>query len=59
MRSIRPVACVLLAAVWSASAAHAQPPETRNIRYGTAHERQVLDVYAPAGANRLPVVFSR
>jgi acetyl esterase/lipase len=32
-------------------------PQTRDIRYGTAHERQVLDVYAPAGASKLPVVF--
>ncbi|WP_410968595.1 carboxylesterase family protein, partial [Salmonella sp. SAL4443] len=27
------------------------------IPYATAHERQVLDVYAPAGAKNLPVVF--
>ncbi len=32
-------------------------PQTRDIRYGAAHERQVLDVYAPAGAKNLPVVF--
>jgi arylformamidase len=30
---------------------------TRDIRYATAHERQVLDVYAPEGAKNLPVVF--
>ena len=30
---------------------------TRDIRYATAHERQVLDVYAPASAKNLPVVF--
>ena len=30
---------------------------TSNVPYGTAHERQVLDVYAPAGAKNLPVVF--
>jgi arylformamidase len=30
---------------------------TRGIPYATAHERQVLDVYAPAGAKNLPVVF--
>jgi acetyl esterase/lipase len=30
---------------------------TRDIPYATAHERQVLDVYAPAGARNLPVVF--
>jgi len=30
---------------------------TRDIPYATAHQRQVLDVYAPAGAKNLPVVF--
>jgi acetyl esterase/lipase len=30
---------------------------TRDIPYATAHPRQVLDVYAPAGAKNLPVVF--
>ena len=30
---------------------------TSNIPYGTASERQVLDVHAPAGAKNLPVVF--
>jgi arylformamidase len=30
---------------------------TRDIPYAKAHERQVLDVYAPAGARNLPVVF--
>ena len=30
---------------------------THDIPYATAHERQVLDVYAPAGAKNLPVVF--
>ena len=30
---------------------------TRDIPYATAHQRQVLDVYAPAGAKDLPVVF--
>jgi acetyl esterase/lipase len=30
---------------------------TRGIPYATSHERQVLDVYAPAGAKNLPVVF--
>jgi acetyl esterase/lipase len=30
---------------------------TRDIAYGTASERQVLDVYAPDGAKNLPVVF--
>jgi arylformamidase len=30
---------------------------TRDIPYATAHQRHVLDVYAPAGAKNLPVVF--
>jgi acetyl esterase/lipase len=30
---------------------------TPDIPYGTLHERQVLDVHAPAGAQNLPVVF--
>src|SRR4029079_15536911 len=45
-----------LVAVACVSAAHAQNV-TRDIPYATAHERQVLDVYAPAGAKNLPVVF--
>jgi acetyl esterase/lipase len=49
-------ASVLLLALACAPPAHAQRV-TRDIPYGTAHERQVLDVYAPAGANTLPVVF--
>jgi acetyl esterase/lipase len=55
MRGMKHVACILVLAAWAAPA-HAQPP-TRDIRYATAHERQVLDVYAPAGAKNLPVVF--
>ena len=46
----------LLLAVACVSDAHAQGV-TRDIPYATAHERQVLDVYAPAGAKNLPVVF--
>jgi acetyl esterase/lipase len=30
---------------------------TRDVPYAAAHERQVLDIYAPAGAMDLPVVF--
>jgi acetyl esterase/lipase len=30
---------------------------TRDVPYATAHERQVLDVYAPDDAKNLPVVF--
>jgi arylformamidase len=47
---------LLLVTVACISDAHAQQV-TRDIRYGTAHERQVLDVHAPAGAKHLPVVF--
>ena len=45
-----------LLAVAGASEAQAQGV-TRDIKYGSAHERQVLDVYSPAGAKNLPVVF--
>ncbi|HEU4927156.1 MAG TPA: alpha/beta hydrolase [Vicinamibacterales bacterium] len=48
--------CLLLLAVASVSLAHAQQP-ARDVPYGTSHARQVLDVYAPAGAKGLPVVF--
>ena len=48
--------CLVLTAVACVSEAHAQGV-TLNIPYATAHERQVLDVYAPAGAKNLPVVF--
>ena len=44
---------VLGASVFKASAQQV----TRDIPYATAHPRQVLDVYAPAGAKNLPVVF--
>jgi acetyl esterase/lipase len=50
------VACLLLAALVPVGDAHAQRV-TRDIPYGTAHERQVLDVHAPGGATKLPVVF--
>jgi len=47
----------LLIAVAFLSAARAQDVK-RNIAYAEpAHERQVLDVYAPQHANNLPVVF--
>lgn len=32
-------------------------PTAANVPYATAHERQVLDIYAPAGAKNLPVIF--
>jgi arylformamidase len=53
---MKQLTCLLLVAVASVSEAHAQRV-TRDIPYATAHERQVLDVYAPAGAKDLPVVF--
>ena len=44
--------------VWIACAASADAqPVARDVPYATAHERQVLDVYAPAGAKNLPVIF--
>ena len=48
--------CLLLVAVACVSEAHAQRL-TRDVPYGTVHERQVLDVHAPAGAKNLPVVL--
>ena len=48
--------CFLLVALACVSDARAQRV-TQNVRYGTAHERQVLDVHAPDGAKNLPVVF--
>jgi arylformamidase len=50
------VACLLFVAVTLVSDAYAQRV-TRDIPYATAHERQVLDVYAPDSAKNLPVVF--
>jgi len=42
----------------AAFAADPQPRVTSNIPYAQpAHERQVLDVYAPPGAKNLPLVF--
>lgn len=50
------LACLLLTFA-SISAAHAQEVK-RDIPYADpAHERQVLDIYSPAGAKNLPVVF--
>jgi acetyl esterase/lipase len=53
---MKPAICLFLAAAACASDVHAQNV-ARDIPYGTVHERQVLDVYAPAGAKNLPVVF--
>jgi arylformamidase len=53
---MRRLTSLLLVAVAGVSLAAAQSP-IRDIKYGTAHERQVLDVYAPAGAKGAPVVF--
>jgi acetyl esterase/lipase len=53
---MKPLACLLLV-VACAGEARAQQV-TRNIPYAAlGHERQVLDVHAPAGAKSLPVVF--
>ena len=50
------LAIALVGVLTCAPAALAQPA-ARTIPYATAHERQVLDVYAPDGAKNLPVVF--
>jgi arylformamidase len=54
MRSMKYVTCLLLVAL-CVSEVHAQV--TRDVPYGKVHERQVLDVHAPAGGKSLPVVF--
>src|SRR5262245_61805235 len=56
MRSMKYVTWLLLFVVACASDAYAQRV-TRDIPYATAHERQVVDIYAPDGAKNLPVVF--
>jgi acetyl esterase/lipase len=53
---------VRLLALLTALSTHGIPavcaqPVAREVRYADAHERQVLDVYAPAGAKGLPIVF--
>lgn len=55
--NLRTVSLVLLGigALWSVAAAQ---PVVRDVRYAdSTHPRHVLDVYAPAGAKDLPVVF--
>lgn len=50
--------CLFVWMLTPVSAQDKQPNVTRNIPYVTnGHERHVLDVYAPAGAKDLPVVF--
>jgi arylformamidase len=56
MPLMKPALCLILAATVGVSEAHAQRV-TRDIPYATLSERQVLDVYAPAGADTRPVVF--
>ena len=56
MHTLKHSICLLLIAVASVPEARAQTVR-RDIPYATAHERQVLDVYAPTGAKNLPVVF--
>jgi acetyl esterase/lipase len=48
-------ACLLLALACVCDT-HAQRV-TRDIPYATEHERQVLDIHAPAGAKNLRVIF--
>lgn len=55
---MRLTACLLSFAIVGACVPDAYAQRvTRDIPYATAHERQVLDVYAPEGAKNLPVVF--
>src|ERR1700682_4980288 len=56
MSTMKHVSCLLVAVAFLSQAC-AQDAK-RNIPYADpAHERQVLDVYAPHNANNLPVVF--
>jgi acetyl esterase/lipase len=55
MKPLRGFLLCLLAVAWAPEAQARQV--TRDIKYATAHERQVLDVYSPAGAKNLPVVL--
>ncbi len=59
LNSLKTVSAALVAAVGWGGGAGAQTTATRDVRYAPepAHERQVLDVYAPAGAKDAPVVF--
>ena len=51
-------AAPLLVLLMAATASGASAQEiSRDVPYATAHARQVLDIYAPAGAKNLPVVF--
>ncbi|MSU25018.1 MAG: alpha/beta hydrolase [Opitutus sp.] len=55
--NLRTLPLVLLGSIVIFSVATAQPV-ARDLRYAdSTHERHVLDVYAPAGAKDLPVVF--
>lgn len=56
MKVVKHISVLLFLTVVSVAAADAQQV-ARDIPYATAHARQVLDVYAPAGAKSLPVVF--
>lgn len=53
---MKTLGCLLLVILACVDHARAQRV-VRDIPYGTAHQRQVLDVHAPDGAKNLPVVF--
>ena len=53
MHGMKHVLAVLLVAIGCMAEAQAQPVAS-NVPYATAHQRQVLDVYAPPGAKNLP-----
>src|SRR4051794_41381149 len=56
MHRMKDVACLLLVVIAFVSTAYGQRV-TRDIPYATAHERQVLAVYAPDGSKKLPGGF--
>lgn len=54
---MRLLLAALTGLVVAGAASAAAQRVTRDVPYASAHARQVLDVYSPAGATNLPVVF--
>jgi acetyl esterase/lipase len=58
MKTTPRLAALLLVILFAPGFATAAAPVIqRDVPYATAHERQVLDVYAPPAAKNLPVIF--
>lgn len=54
---MRPLLAALAGLVVAGAAAASAQTVARNVPYASADARQVLDIHAPAGAAKLPVVF--